>query len=186
MRTAVAGACLALSLGLSGCSQNASETNLRGLGAEITEPDRSITATQLLETTDWPQGLEVVPLFPTALRQLQNSILGDIEMARTVSDVAAAGLLWESEAAGAVLLIGVTDPVVGNMSFVEGLRQAAMDNPSSTRWNALMGWISTSNRNTLAMVPIGPVVVFVTAKSRSDADRILLPLIEQFVTYSTN
>ena len=107
-------------------------------------------------------------------------------MARTVSDVAAAGLLWESEAAGAVLLIGVTDPVVGNMSFVEGLRQAAMDNPSPTRWNALMGWISTSNRDILAMVPVGPVVVFVTAKSRSDADRILLPLIEQFVTYSTN
>tara|TARA_Y100001970_G_scaffold164184_1_gene200591 strand:- start:3147 stop:3707 length:561 start_codon:yes stop_codon:yes gene_type:complete len=186
MRTAVAGACLALSLGLAGCSQNASDRDSQGPGAEITEPDRSITATQLLETTDWPQDLDLVPLSPTALRQLQNSILGDVEMARTVSDVAAAGFLWELEAVGAILLIGVTDPVVGNMSFVEGLRQSAMDDPSSTRWGALMGWVSSSNRDTLAMVPIGPVVVFVTAKSRSDADRILMPLIEQFVTHSTN
>jgi len=186
MRIAVAGAFLALSLGVAGCSRGGAETDLQDPEVEVDEPDRSITATQLLETTHWPQGAELVPLSLTDLRQLQNSILGDIEMARTVSDVAAAGLLWESEAAGAILLIGVADPVVGNMSFVEGLRQAAMDNPTSTRWGALMGWISKSDRDTLAMVPIGPVVAFVTAKTRSDADRILIPLIEQFVRYSTS
>lgn len=186
MRIAVAGAFLALSLGVAGCSRGGAETDLQDPEVEVDEPDRSITATQLLETTHWPQGAELVPLSLTALRQLQNSILGDIEMARTVSDVAAAGLLWESEAAGAILLIGVADPVVGNMSFVEGLRQAAMDSPAPTRWGALMGWISKSDSDTLAMVPIGPVVAFVTAKTRSDADRILIPLIEQFVRYSTS
>ena len=93
MRIAVAGAFLALSLGVAGCSRGGAETDLQDPEVEVDEPDRSITATQLLETTDWPQGAELVPLSLTALRQLQNSILGDIEMARTVSDVAAAGLL---------------------------------------------------------------------------------------------
>jgi len=186
MRTALAGACLALNLGFASCSQNVSDTVAEEFGAGVAESARSITATQLLETTKWPDDLNLVALSPTALRQLQRSILGDVEMARAVSDVAAAGFLSESEVAGAVLLIGVNDPVVGNMSFVEGVRRSALDNASPARWGALLGWVSSLNGDTLAIVPIGPVVVFATASSRVHVDRILMPLIARFVTYSNS
>ncbi|MDP7066659.1 MAG: hypothetical protein QF637_03455 [Acidimicrobiales bacterium] len=186
MRIVVAGALLAFSFGVSGCSQDPGKTVTNSTALETDERDRSVTATQLLETTQWPKGFDLVPLSPTALRQLQNSILGDSEMARSVSDVAAAGLMREAKALGALLLIGVTDPVVGNMSFVDGLREAAFDEPSSSRWGPLAGWISSSNEDILAMLPIGSVIVFATTESRTDLDQILIPLVERFIDYSAN
>ena len=186
MRVVVAGALLALTLGVSSCSQDPGETVTNTTVAGAAERDRSVTATQLLETTRWPAEFDLVPLSPTALRQLQNSILGDGELARSVSDVAAAGLMREAKAFGAVLLIGVADPVVGNMSFVEGLRQAVFDEPSSSRWGPLVGWISSSNGEILAMLPIGPVIVFATTESRTDLDLVLIPLVERFIDYSAN
>ena len=74
MRIAVAGAFLALSLGVAGCSRGGAETDLQDPEVEVDEPDRSITATQLLETTDWPQGAELVPLrfFHTHALRIEN------------------------------------------------------------------------------------------------------------------
>lgn len=134
---------------------------------------RVLSASQLLETMKWPTDLRPVPLSPRAKNQLQRFIFDDLEIAAAVSDVVAVGVTRNSESIGALLLVGVMDHVIGNMSFIDGLRTAVFANTETARWGLLVGSVAVVGKEVWAILPAGPVVAFAVATSRDDIDQLL-------------
>jgi len=88
------------------------------------------------------------------------------------------GVTRNSEPLGALLLVGVMDHVIGNMSFVDGLRaavlaNAATANTETARWGLLVGSVAVVGKEVWAILPAGPVVAFAVATSREDIDQLL-------------
>ena len=126
MRLVIASTFLVLLLGASSCTRATQDSQFGASSTVSSAPGRSLGAAQLLETLQWPQGFKALSLSVSAENQLQRIIFDDGEIAASVRDVAATGLSLDGHPIGALMLIGVADPVIGNMSFVEGLESSAL------------------------------------------------------------
>ena len=180
MRGATVSTVLVLCLCANGCAGTTVEARTIGTTAASTNEVALISASQLLETMQWPPDLRPIALSPGAKHQLQRFILDDLEVAATVSALAAIGLTRGGQSIGAILLIGVTDPVIGNMSFVEGLRAAAVNEPDDANWGPMGGSVTSSNGQVWGILPLSSVVVVAVGATRSDLDDIMNALVLQF------
>ncbi|MBJ82598.1 MAG: hypothetical protein CL462_06820 [Acidimicrobiaceae bacterium] len=178
MRQAALSATLVLGLSATSCAGTSVDIQITPTTVVSVVDARVLSASQLLETMKWPTDLRPVPLSPRAKNQLQGFIFDDPEIAAAVSDVVAVGVTRNSEPLGALLLVGVMDHVIGNMSFVDGLRvavlaNAATANTETARWGLLVGSVAVVGKEVWAILPAGPVVAFAVATSREDIDQLL-------------
>ena len=178
MRQAALSATLVLGLSATSCAGTSVDIQITPTTVVSVVDARVLSASQLLETMKWPTDLRPVPLSPRAKNQLQEFIFDDPEIAAAVSDVVAVGVTRNSEPLGALLLVGVMDHVIGNMSFVDGLRvavlaNAATANTETARWGLLVGSVAVVGKEVWAILPAGPVVAFAVATSREDIDQLL-------------
>ena len=134
MRLVIASTFLVLLLGASSCTRATQDSQFGASSTVSSAPGRSLGAAQLLETLQWPQGFKALSLSVSAENQLQRIIFDDVEIAASIRDVAATGLSLDGQPIGALMLIGVADPVIGNMSFVEGLEDRKSTRLNSSHW----------------------------------------------------
>lgn len=178
MRQAAVSAMLVLCIGATGCTGTTVDPPATVTTAVSTDEGHALSASQLLETMQWPADLRPIDLSPRAKTQLQGFIFDDVEIAAAVSDVVAVGVTRNSESLGALLLVGVMDHVVGNMSFIDGLRAAVLANAETAnvqtaRWGLLVGSVAVDGKEVWAILPAGSVVAFAVATSREDIDQLL-------------
>ena len=184
MRQAAMSATLVLWLGATSCAGTSVDTQIAPTTVLAVAEERVLSATQLLETMKWPTDLRPMPLSPRAKNQLQGFIFDDREIAAAVSDVVAVGVTRNSDPLGALLLVGVTDHVIGNMSFIDGLRAAMLANAETTntetaRWGLLVGSVAVVGTEVWAILPVGSVVAFAVATSRQDLAQLLEAVSDQ-------
>ena len=137
MRLVITSTLLVLLLGASSCTRATQDFQFGASNTVSPAPGRSLGAAQLLETLQWPQGFKALSLSASAENQMQRIIFDDVEIAASVRDVAATGLSFDGRPIGALMLIGVADPVIGNMSFVEGLETAALSQSETANWGQM-------------------------------------------------
>jgi hypothetical protein len=166
-------ATLVLWLSATSCAGTSVDNQITPTTAVSVVDARVLSASQLLETMKWPTDLRPVPLSPRAKNQLQRFIFDDLEIAAAVSDVVAVGVTRNAESIGALLLVGVMEHVIGNMSFIDGLRTAVLANTETARWGLLVGSVAVVGKEVWAILPAGPVVAFAVATSRDDIDQLL-------------
>ena len=180
MRKAAMSTILVLCICANSCAGTTLERQTTPTTTILTNEPYLISASQLLETMVWPPHLQPITLSPTEERQLQRFIFDDVEIAAAVSDVAAIGLVRGAKPIGAVLLIGVTDPVVGNMSFIEGLRTAALDTSVHATWGPMTGSVMTADGQVWGVLPLSSVAVVAVGANRVDLDEIMNALVRRF------
>ena len=133
MRHAMASTCLVLVLGLPSCSKSTVDSELRVPTTVSLEASESIGAVEFLETMSWPPGVAPIDLSSSAENQLRRMIFNDAEITASVRDIAAVGLTIDGQPNGALMLIGVSDLVIGNITFVNGLEAAALSTFETAR-----------------------------------------------------
>tara|TARA_Y100000768_G_scaffold388737_1_gene386670 strand:- start:7434 stop:7862 length:429 start_codon:yes stop_codon:yes gene_type:complete len=137
-------------------------------------------AVELLETMYWPDGVRPINLSPSAENQLQRMIFEDVELAASVRDIAAIGLMIDGQPNGALMLIGVADPVIGNMTFVEGLKSAALAAAETAHWGPMTGSLMQSDSQIWGVLPLTSVVVVAVTSERSQLDDVMNSLVKRF------
>ena len=179
MRQGAMSAILVLCIGANGCTGTTVGPPPTVTTAVSADEGHSLSASQLLETMQWPSDLRPIALSPSAKHQLQRFIFDDIEIAAAVSDVTAVGLVRGERPIGAILLVGVTDPVIGNMTFVEGLRAAALKESDNASWGPMAGSVMSAKDQIWGVLPLGSVVVVGVGANRSDLDDMMNALVHR-------
>ena len=75
------------------------------------------------------------------------------------------------------LLIGVADPVIGNMSFVEGLESAALSESEIAHWGPMTGSIMESGGQFWGVLPLSSVVAVVVTVERVHLNEVMKSLV---------
>ena len=180
MRKAAVSTILVLCICTNSCAGTTVERQTTLTTIVSTDEPYLISASQLLETMVWPPHLQPITLSPTAERQLQRFIFDDVKIAAAVSDVAAIGLVRGAKPIGAILVIGVTDPVIGNMSFIEGLRAAALNTSVDATWGPMAGSVMAADGQVWGVLPLSSVAVVAVGANRADLDEIMNALVRRF------
>ena len=176
MRLVIASTFLVLLLGASSCTRATQDSQFGASSTVSSAPGRSLGAAQLLETLQWPQGFKALSLSVSAENQLQRIIFDDVEIAASIRDVAATGLSLDGQPIGALMLIGVADPVIGNMSFVEGLESAALSESEIAHWGPMTGSIMESGGQCWGVLPLSAVVAVVVTVERVHLNEVMKSL----------
>jgi len=180
MRHVMASTCLVLALGASSCAKTTTDPQLRVSTTPSVNTSHSMGAVELLETMYWPDGVTPINLSPSAENQLQRMIFEDVELAASVRDIAAIGLMIDGQPNGALMLIGVADPVIGNMTFVEGLESAALAVSETAHWGPMTGSLMRSDSQIWGVLPLTSVVVVAVTSERSQLDDVMNSLVKRF------
>ena len=180
MRHVMASTCLVLALGASSCAKTTTDPQLHVSTTPSVNPSHSMGAVELLETMYWPDGVTPINLSPSAENQLQRMIFEDVELAASVRDIAAVGLVIDGQPDGALMLIGVADPVIGNMTFVEGLKSAALAASETAYWGPMTGSLMRSDDQIWGVLPLTSVVVVAVTSERSQLDDVMNSLVKRF------
>ena len=176
MRLVIASTFLVL-FGASSCTRATQDSQFGASSTVSSAPGRSLGAAQLLETLQWPQGFKALSLSVSAENQLQRIIFDDVEIAASIRDVAATGLSLDGQPIGALMLIGVADPVIGNMSFVEGLESAALSESEIAHWGPMTGSIMESGGQFWGVLPLSSVVAVVVTVERVHLNEVMKSLV---------
>jgi hypothetical protein len=179
MRLVIASTFLVLLLGASSCTRTTQDSQFGAATTISPGPSRSVGAAQLLETLQLPQGFRALSLSASAENQLQRIIFDDVEIAASVRDVAATGLSLEGQPIGALMLIGVADPVIGNMSFVEGLKSAALIEPETAHWGPMTGSVMQSDGQVWGVLPLSSVVAVAVTVERVQLNEVMNSLVQR-------
>ena len=75
------------------------------------------------------------------------------------------------------MLIGVADPVIGNMSFVEGLESAALSESEIAHWGPMTGSIMESGGQFWGVLPLSSVVAVVVTVERVHLNEVMKSLV---------
>ena len=177
MRLVAASTLLVLLLGASSCTRATQDSQFGASNTVSPAPGRSLGAAQLLETLQWPQGFKALSLSASAENQMQRIIFDDVEIAASVRDVAATGLSFDGRPIGALMLIGVADPVIGNMSFVEGLESAALSESETAHWGPMTGSIMKSHGQFWGVLPLSSVVAVAVTVERAHLNQVMTSLV---------
>ena len=180
MRLAVTSTCLVLLLGASSCTRTTQDSEVSNPTINSSGTSRYLGAAEVLETLQWPSGLKALQLSSSAENQLQRIIFDDVELAASVRDVAATGLSLGDQPIGALMLIGVADPVIGNMSFVEGLKAAALSESEPAHWGPMTGSIMHADGQVWGVLPLSSVVVVAVTVEKSHLDEVMNSLVRRF------
>ena len=180
MRHVMASTCLVLVLGASSCAKTTTDPQLGVSTTPSVNASHSMGAVELLETMYWPEGVTPINLSPSAENQLQRMIFEDVELAASVRDIAAIGLMIDGQPDGALMLIGVADPVIGNMTFVEGLESAALAVSETAHWGPMTGSLMRSDSQIWGVLPLTSVVVVAVTSERSQLDDVMNSLVKRF------
>ena len=179
MRLVVAGTFLVLLLGALSCATATQDSQFGGSNNSSSGVGRSLGATQLLETLQWPRGFKALSLSASAENQLQRIVFDDVEIAASVRDVAATGISLDGQPIGALMLIGVADPVIGNMSFVEGLKTAAFSESETAHWGPMTGSITQSDGQVWGVLPLSSVVAVAVTAERAHLNEVMKALVRR-------
>ena len=169
-----------LILGASSCTRTTQDSQFGATTTVSAGADRSVGAAQLLETLQLPHGFNALSLSASAENQLQRIIFDDVEIAASIRDVAAIGLSLDGQPIGALMLIGVADPVIGNMSFVEGLKSAALSEPETAQWGPMTGSIMQSDEQVWGVLPLSSVVAVAVTVERAHLNEVMNSLVRRF------
>lgn len=169
-----------LILGASSCTRTTQDSQFGAATTVSAGADRSVGAAQLLETLQLPHGFNALSLSASAENQLQRIIFDDVEIAASIRDVAAIGLSLDGQPIGALMLIGVADPVIGNMSFVEGLKSAALSEPETAQWGPMTGSIMQSDEQVWGVLPLSSVVAVAVTVERAHLNEVMNSLVRRF------
>ena len=180
MRLVIASTFLVLILGASSCTRTTQDSQFGATTTVSAGADRSVGAAQLLETLQLPHGFNALSLSASAENQLQRIIFDDVEIAASIRDVAAIGLSLDGQPIGALMLIGVADPVIGNMSFVEGLKSAALSEPDTAQWGPMTGSIMQSDEQVWGVLPLSSVVAVAVTVERAHLNEVMNSLVRRF------
>ena len=180
MRHAMASTCLVLVLGLPSCSKSTVDSELRVPTTVSLEASESIGAVEFLETMSWPPGVAPIDLSSSAENQLRRMIFNDAEITAFVRDIAAVGLTIDGQPNGALMLIGVGDLVIGNITFVNGLEAAALSTFETARWGPMTGSLMRSDDQTWAVLPLTSVIAVAATTERLELDRVMNALVRRF------
>jgi len=180
MRLVIASTFLVLILGASSCTRTTQDSQFGATTTVSAGADRSVGAAQLLETLQLPHGFNALSLSASAENQLQRIIFDDVEIAASIRDVAAIGLSLDGQPIGALMLIGVADPVIGNMSFVEGLKSAALSEPETAQWGPMTGSIMQSDEQVWGVLPLSSVVAVAVTVDRAHLNEVMNSLVRRF------
>ena len=180
MRLVVASTFLVLAIGGSSCAKTTVDSQLHHSTSTSVDTNLSIGAVELLETMNWPSGVAPINLSSVAESQLRRTIFEDVELAASVRDIAAVGLTIDGQPNGALMLIGVADSVVGNISFLDGLKSAALASPEPAHWGPITGSSMRSDDQIWGMLPLTSVVVVAVTNERSQLDKVMNSLVRRF------
>ena len=75
------------------------------------------------------------------------------------------------------MLIGVADPVIGNMRFVEGLEAAALSESEIAHWGPMTGSTMKSDGQFWGVLPLSSVVAVVVTVERVHLNEVMKSLV---------
>ena len=133
----------------------------------------------LLESFSWPAEISSVTLSPDAKNQLKTLFFDEVDVAASVSDVAAVALIRQNDPIGALMMLRVSDPVGGNMSFLDGFRSAIGDSQIS-RWGPMSGSVTQLEGRVWGVLPLHTMVVVTVTSNRSNLDEVMTAVVERF------
>ena len=133
----------------------------------------------LLESFSWPAEISSVTLSPDAKNQLKTLFFDEVDVAASVSAVAAVALIRQNDPIGALMMLRVSDPVVGNMSFLDGFRSAIGDSQIS-RWGPMSGSVTQLEGRVWGVLPLHTMVVVTVTSNRSNLDEVMTAVVERF------
>ena len=180
MRHAMASTCLVLALGVSSCSKSIGDSGLSTSTTISVDAVKSIGSAELLKTMPWPPGITPRDLSPSAENQLERMIFDDAEIAASVRDIAAVGLTIHGEPNGALMFIRVAEPIIGNITFLNGLRAAALSTFETARWGPMTGSLMRSDDQTWGLLPLTSVIVVAATTARLELDRVMNAVVRRF------